>query len=198
MEKIIKDFPYYKISSEGKIYSCFKFKTSIPCNTWREVKQIYDKSCGYMIVTLCDGKGLKKNKRVHRLLMEAFIPNPNNYPQINHIDGNKLNNSLDNLEWCTAKHNSREAIRLGLCDQRTLDQSVAIEQYSKEGIYIQSFTSLHEAERCTKVAWQNIWKVCNNLRKSAGGYWWKYKESVTTIPKGSTSKQREAVSILLG
>lgn len=175
MEKIIKDFPCYKITDKAIIYSCFKYKTSIPCNTWREVKQIYDKSCGYMIVTLCDGKGLRKNKRVHRLLMEAFVPNPNNYPQINHIDGNKLNNSLENLEWCSAKHNSQEAIRLGLCDQRTLDCSVAIEQYSKEGIFIQEFTSLHEAGRKTGITWQNIWKVCNGKRPFAGGYKWKYK-----------------------
>lgn len=175
MEKIIKDFPYYKITDKAVIYSCFKYKTNIPCDVWREVKQIYDKSCGYMIVTLCDGKGLRKNKRVHRLLMEAFIPNPNNYPHINHIDGNKLNNSLNNLEWCSSKHNSQEAVRLGLCDERALKCSIAIEQYSKEGVFITSYISLHEAERRTGIAWQNIWKVCNNLRKFAGGYKWIYK-----------------------
>ena len=53
---------------------------------------------------------------IHRLLAIKYIPNPNNYPVINHIDGNKLNNSIDNLEWCTHSHNTKEAVRLGLID----------------------------------------------------------------------------------
>lgn len=57
--------------------------------------------------------GKKKTKSVHKLVAEAFILNPNNYPCINHIDGNKKNNKADNLEWCTYKYNTSEAIRLG-------------------------------------------------------------------------------------
>ena len=53
-------------------------------------------------------------KTIHRLLMETYKPNKNNFPCINHIDGNILNNSLDNLEWCTYSHNNSEAYRLGL------------------------------------------------------------------------------------
>lgn len=58
--------------------------------------------------------GVKKNFLYHRVLAETFIPNPNNLPQINHKDGNPLNNSLDNLEWCTAKDNNIHAINTGL------------------------------------------------------------------------------------
>lgn len=61
-------------------------------------------------------KSHQKNKYcfIHRLVAEAFIPNPNNYPVINHIDGNTLNNSVSNLEWCTQSHNVKEAYRIGL------------------------------------------------------------------------------------
>lgn len=183
-EAIIKDYPNYKITENARIFSRYKFKTNIPCDTWREVKQVYDKSCGYMLVTLCDGFGKRQNKRVHRLLMEAFVPNPNNYPHINHIDGNKLHNSLDNLEWCTAQHNTREAIRLGLTRERELSQSIAVIQLDKDTLEpITEYESLHDITEKTDICWQNVWKVCNGIRKTAGGYKWKYKEGSETIRK---------------
>ena len=176
MEKIIKGYPAYKVTIDGKVLTCFKPKTSIITDEWRELKQVYDKSCGYMIVTLCKGKNQgRQNKRVHRLLMEAFVDNPNNYPQINHIDGNKLNNNLNNLEWCSSKHNSVHAVSMGLCDARRKASEVIIEQYDLSGNFITEYPSIHEAGRQTNIAWQNISKVCGGLRKSAGNYYWKYK-----------------------
>ena len=172
MKKTIKEYPAYKISKQGKIYTCFKPKTSIQTNEWKELKQVYDKSCGYMIVTLADGKGKRQNKRVHRLLMEAFVPNPNNYPHVNHIDGNKLNNSLSNLEWCSASHNTRHAVNLGL--MKPVNEK-PVEQYTLDGVFINEFKSIHEASRQTGIAWQNISKVCLGKRNRAGMYYWKYK-----------------------
>lgn len=192
-EKIIKDYPNYKITTEGKIYSRYKPKAKkdgkgIVWDKWTEIKHVYDKSCGYMLVTLTNGNGQRQNKRVHRLLMEAFVPNPHNYPHINHIDGNKLNNSLSNLEWCSVKHNTQEAIRLGLMKPYDSPLNRAIVQMTNDFEFIAEYKSLHEATRATGIAWQNIWKVCDGRRPRAGGYRWKYKESVTTIPEGSTSK----------
>lgn len=175
-EKIIADYPAYKVTTDGRVLTCFKPKTSIISDDWRELKQIYDKTCGYMIVTLCKGKNQgRQNKRVHRLIMEAFVPNPNNYPQINHIDGNKLNNSLENLEWCSSKHNTQHAIRLGLHNPKQQPHNRAVIQMDNDYNYIAEFTSLHEASSMTGVAWQNIYKVCRGLRPRAGNFRWKYK-----------------------
>ena len=79
---------------------------------------------GYITFHLRDSNGIFKVKKLHRLLMETFVDNPNNYPCINHIDGNKLNNSLDNLEWCSISHNNKEAYRLGLrkVSEKTMEQ----------------------------------------------------------------------------
>lgn len=176
MEKLVKDYPAYKITKNGKVLTCFKNKTSIITNEYRELKQIYDKSCGYMIVTLCKGKNTgRQNKRVHRLLAEAFLPNPNNYPHINHIDGNKLNNSLDNLEWCTSKHNTNHSIIMGFHNPKLQKSNKAVIQLDMNDNFVNEYISLHQVTELTGICWQNVYKVCNGLRKSAGGFRWKYK-----------------------
>lgn len=68
---------------------------------------------GYLGVCLIF-KGKRKTKHIHRLMAESFLSNPNNHPQLNHIDGNKFNNVLSNLEWCTASENVKHAYRTGL------------------------------------------------------------------------------------
>lgn len=68
---------------------------------------------GYLHVYLYNN-GKRTTANIHRLVAEAFIPNPNNLPQINHKDTNKQNNHIDNLEWCTAKENTQHAIKNGL------------------------------------------------------------------------------------
>lgn len=99
----------YMITSFGVVVSSAKIQ-----NGYKEIakKQIIDNR-GYYRVSL--GKdGLKITKKVHRLVAEAFIPNPNKYKEVNHIDGNKLNNHVDNLEWCTRSHNVLHAFNNGL------------------------------------------------------------------------------------
>lgn len=94
MLKDIKDYENYQISDTGIV---------INKKTGRELKQQEKK--GYMNVSLFKN-GKKKNKLVHRLVAEAFIENIKNYPQINHKDENTLNNTVENLEWCTQKYNN--------------------------------------------------------------------------------------------
>ena len=89
----------YKLYEDGRLWSSKR-------NRFLNQYNNYD---GYPTYKLYN-----KHCSVHRLLAEAFIPNPDNLPQVNHIDGNKENNSLDNLEWCTSRQNLHHAMDNGL------------------------------------------------------------------------------------
>ncbi|WP_242488066.1 HNH endonuclease [Bacillus sp. TH13] len=100
----VEQCPRYKVNRNGEVYDT-KRK--------RFLKQS-SMSNGYKFVTLTQGKRVYKQESVHRLVAKAFIPNPENKPQVNHIDGDKLNNCVDNLEWNTISENLAHAYRLGL------------------------------------------------------------------------------------
>ena len=106
MEKEIKGFEDYIININGKVFSK---RTNI------FLKTCIDKD-GYTMVVLSK-KGIKKNISIHRLLAISFIPNPENKPQVNHINGVKSDNRLDNLEWVTASENIVHAWTIGLSDK---------------------------------------------------------------------------------
>ena len=120
IEEIWKDIKgyegYYQVSNLGRIKSLDRMKNN-QYNEYfmsgRILKSSIIKDKGYCRVSLNNGKG-RKSKRVHRLVAEAFIPNLENKPEVNHIDGNKLNNCADNLEWCTNKENIEHSIKTGL------------------------------------------------------------------------------------
>ena len=94
----------YKVDENGNVFSVRNNKL---------LKRMMFPS-GYEYVHLCNGKGKTKLFRVHRLVAETFIPNPNNLPEVNHKDGDKLNNNVKNLEWCTNLENMRHSIETGL------------------------------------------------------------------------------------
>lgn len=101
--KVVKNFPMYEISKEGVIRN----------KITKKIKSQYVGSTGYYMCTLTKDKR-SRPQRVHRLLAELFIPNPDNELFVNHIDGNKLNNSISNLEWCSHSHNMKHAFRIEL------------------------------------------------------------------------------------
>lgn len=174
-EQLIPDFPEYKINENGEVFSKYKFKTNIVTNDWRPVKQVLDKKIGYYLVTLVNAETkVRKNQFIHRLLAQAFIPNPLTKPHVNHIDGNKQNNCIPNLEWNTCKENSQHAVSLGLTTFTHCEKEVSqIDLLT--GCVIRDFKSLQEAETITGVARQNISKVVRGLRTKAGNFGWKYK-----------------------
>jgi len=92
----INGYPYYAVSTWGNVIN-----TVTGCMLCQE-----ETKKGYLRVKLSDGHGKYTNHKVHRLVAKAFIPNPEGKPQVNHIDGNKKNNSVSNLEWVTNRENA--------------------------------------------------------------------------------------------
>jgi hypothetical protein len=167
--KPIKNYNNYYIFSNGNIYNT---KTKIL------LKQ-FKKADGYMSI------GLTKNGKctlilIHVLLGTHFIPNPNNKPIVNHIDGNKTNNNINNLEWVTLSENVLHAYENKLNKLRKFDFDFII-QYNLENKEINRFKSISEASKQTNINRCSISKTCNGIHKTAGRYIWKYlKNNVIT------------------
>ena len=110
----------------------------------------------------------KEKYLLHRLVAFAFLENPENKPFVNHIDGNKTNNCLNNLEWCTVSENNQHAIDTGL--KQFYKRRIG--QYTLEGEFIKEYNSIIDAMNETKI--QSIKKVLYKKQKTAGGFIWKY------------------------
>ena len=169
----IKGYDNYFICRETTEVLSSMDRKNTTKNTFKILKQVNNSkniNNNYYIVTLTDANGNKSNKAIHRLMAETFIPNPNDKAHVNHIDGNKLNNKLDNLEWATPQENSQHAVSTGLSTYTHAEKEV--HQYELCGTYIASFSSDVDAEASTSVARQNISKCTLGLRQFAGGYQW--------------------------
>lgn len=122
MRKPVKDLEdLYEVDELGNIYSLPRIKRTPTTTFLSKEKQLkpYKNCWGYMLVDMRkDGK--RYLKCVHRIVAETFIPNPENKPQVNHIDGNKANNSVSNLEWCTCSENQYHGFKIGLKPKGTL------------------------------------------------------------------------------
>ena len=139
----------YAVTSCGKVYSYKNKKFLKPRKG----------SNGYFQVNLCkDGK--MKQYLIHRLVAEAYIPNPDNLPQVDHIDGNKTHNYLNNLQWITNRDNCRKS------------NNKPILQFDLDGNFIREWSSATDVGREVKC---NICNCLKGKRPSAYGYIWKYK-----------------------
>lgn len=131
---------------------------------------------GYFHVKLTK-EGKVRDFQVHRLVAQTFICNQQNKPQVNHIDGNKLNNCVNNLEWCTQSENMVHAYKIGLEKPiygRENPRAKRVIQYNLQGGFISEYMSTMEAERKTKIKHANISRCCKGRYKTAGGYKWEY------------------------
>ena len=128
---------------------------------------------GYIRVRLSMDRHTK-NRLVHRLVAEAFIPNPDNLPQVNHKNEVKTDNRAENLEWCTAKYNTN----YGECiikNKKNQPHKRCVCQYDKDWVLLAEFQSIHEAGKLSGIRWQDISACCCGRQNTAKGYIWRYK-----------------------
>ncbi len=166
--RFIKGFNYL-ISNKGDVMSLYK----------NEILKVCIAGNGYSQVLLCDNKK-RINKTIHRLVASSFIENKLNKPQVNHIDGNKQNNNVDNLEWCTRNENMKHAYKKGLS---TTKNKRAVNMYDFQGNFIKRFDSITSAGKHTKYSskcgYPNIGECCRGKRNNAYGFIWRFANAKT-------------------
>lgn len=154
----------YAVSTTGRVYS---FRRGIIMSGGL-VK-------GYWQVCLTKN-GVQTNFYVHRLVAAAFIPNPDNLPIVNHIDEDKTNNNIENLEWVTYQENTLHS--LANCkkqegQKKRGPKGKKVNQYSIDGIFLQTWSSMTEAAKALNISPSSISLCCKGRYGSAGGFIWR-------------------------
>lgn len=191
MEEIWKDISgfegYYQVSNLGRVKSIDRRVKSGKGNgriSYGRIKQPSINNKGYFMHKL--NRNCKQyNFLLHRLVAQAFIPNPNNYPEIDHMDGNPQNNNLENLRWVTHKENSNTEIRKKrLSDSHKKEKHVRWGKFGKDNpcsksiacyknnVLIKKYDSYTQAEK-EGFSRKGIYRNVNNITSSYKGYIWK-------------------------
>lgn len=179
MSEIWKDIPnyqgLYQVSNYGNIRSLDRYSSDHFCKG--RVLKPYGNGKGYLLVKLCKN-GHIKAFQVHRIVANAFLPNRNKKLQVNHLNENKKDNEVTNLEWCTAKQNSNygtRSKRISIAN-RNGKLSKKVKQLGKAGNLIKIWPSLSEAER-HGFNHGHLSKCARGKVKLAYGYKWEYVEA---------------------
>ena len=124
--------------------------------------------------------GKQKRMRVHRMVALTFIDNPDNKPYVNHINGNRSDNNVENLEWVTPSENTQHAVNTGLFKS---GRTRAVIQYNLNGEQMATFESATEAARQTGGSQSKITMCCRRQRDSANDYQWRYYDDIQDVQK---------------
>lgn len=195
MESIWKDIKgfegLYSISTQGEVRSYDKAVPRKGCGALfikgRIMKQnlVGPKGKQYLCVDLFK-EGKRYSMKVHRLVANAFIQNPGNLPCINHKNEDKLDNRVENLEWCTYYYNNTYNgvnLRNSKTQLNNPKMSIRVSQYTEDGTYIRTFPSISEAVRVTGVDSRTIRDSCRSnksrfsTRRTKYGYRWRYAKN---------------------
>ena len=169
----LPDYPNYFIAhSPARIIRYKKGKYLVSMQTPNSIKD------PYWTTTLKNKEGKFVKRSIHRLLAETFIPNPEGKAHVNHIDADKSNNELSNLEWATPQENSQHAMDLGLYH----DNSKEVFQYLLDGTFVARYPSDRAASKATGIPYQNISKTTLGNRVHAGYFQWSREGLESLLP----------------
>lgn len=177
MEEIWKTLVY-----RGNVFSRYEVSTNGNVRSKRTGnvrKQQVDRK-GYARITILDDSGNQKCVSIHGCVASTFIPNPENKETVNHIDGNKLNNCVENLEWATQKEQGWHATNvLGYKNYYATSMrerfSKKVGQYSEDGILLHMWNSTREVENILGFCHESIASCARGKRHKAYGYLWRYE-----------------------
>ena len=175
--KSIEGHPGYEISSYGRVKAKARqvvYKDGRIGNFKERILKTQITKKGYERVSLSSPskEKYKSSYQVHRLVAEAFVPNPENKPQVNHKDGNKLNNHYSNLEWVTNTENHEHKLEKGLFPSSHAPKRVG--KFDLEGNLLETFDSLYEAAKSMNARQWEVSRVANGKRKTFKGYVWSF------------------------
>lgn len=182
----------YQISNLGNIRSFSRWKNgALMKPTFCGKPGPYKK-----VVLVKTGRKDKKQEYIHRLVATHFIPNPDNLSEVNHIDGDTLNNIVDNLEWCTRQYNAKHASEHGLLSlghkkgsENVLSKAVI--QKSIDGTFVKEWGAITQIQRETGFRTPSIIGCCKHRRKTAHGFLWEYKNGEANDKNQGKEKHRE-------
>lgn len=185
--KEIKNFPGYYISDTGKVFSVFVPGSHKQGSELREKTATINNN-GYNLIMLYNSKG-HKNCLVHRLVAEAFLPNPEGLEQVNHKNGIKTDNKVTNLEWISRSDNMKHSFKV--LGQKPTWKGKFGKDFSRAKIVLQiedgkviaKFYGICEAQRQTGIDFRKISACCLGKRRYADGYKWEYAETAQKVVK---------------
>ena len=170
----------YEASTEGRIRSVDRIIKMYNGGEWVRkgaVRRTTLNHSGYLRLSLCK-EGIQYPFTVHRLIAKTWLENPENLPEVNHKNENKIDNRVSNLEWCDRGYN----IHYGTFGDRvSVSNSRPVTQYTLEGDRLMTFYGSREAERRLGITNQSINLCCLGRRQQAGGFRWKYADDKTPL-----------------